>query len=99
MVNGTVENVTCESRNSYPAPELKWFLGDNELGPFEQNNTLEPNELSARMWTSDSTLQYTFTLNDSQILLSCRVHHPAYTESPQVASVSLNILCKSCDIS
>lgn len=87
-----METITCESRKSNPAPELKWFLGEKELVPSVQNNVTELND--TRRWRSYSTLEHIFTLDDFGKLLTCRVYHPAYAKSPQDTSVSLDLLCK-----
>ena len=92
VVDGKVETVTCESRKSNPAPELRWFLGEKELIPSVQNNETELND--TRRWRSFSTLEHIFTLNDFGKLLTCRVYHPAYAKSPQATSVTLDLLCK-----
>ena len=92
VVDGKVETVTCESRKSNPAPELKWFLGEKMLTPSIQDNVTELND--TRRWRSYSTLEHIFTLDDFGKLLTCRVYHPAYENSPQETSVSLDLLCK-----
>ena len=92
VVDGKVETVTCESRKSNPAPELKWFLGEKMLTPSVQDNVTELND--TRRWRSFSTLEHIFTLDDFGKLLTCKVFHPAYENSPQETSVSLDLLCK-----
>ena len=92
VVDGEVETVVCESRESNPAPELKWFLGEKQLTPSVQNNVTELND--TRRWRSYSELEHNFTRSDFGKLLICRVYHPAYAKSPQETYVSLDLQCK-----
>lgn len=96
MIDGKMETVACVSRKSNPPSELKWFLGDKVLTSPVQNNTPEVDD--ERKWRSYSKLEYIFTPNDSGKLLTCRVYHPGYTDNPQEAPVSLNILCKCSNV-
>ena len=63
------------------------------LTPSIQDNVTELND--TRRWRSYSTLEHIFTLDDFGKLLTCKVYHPAYENSPQETSVSLDLLCKN----
>lgn len=87
-----VETLQCQSRESNPAPVMRWFLGDKELLAASQTNTTEAED--SRKWRATSTLKHKFSKEDFAKLIKCQVEHPAYPTGHQETSVVLDVLCK-----
>ncbi|XP_071749780.1 synaptogenesis protein syg-1 isoform X2 [Lepeophtheirus salmonis] len=94
LVDSKEESVSCQSRESNPAPFIRWFLGDDqEITEFSvQNNQTESED--SRRWQSMSVLQYRFRRNDAERQLTCRIYHPAIVNGYYDSSVDLDILYK-----
>ena len=90
--DGKVEILACQSYGSYPAAELKWFLGEEELKASDHKNVTEiPNTPT---WISMIKLVRNFTTNDMGKNLTCNAYHSAYASHEKNVSVSINVLCK-----
>ena len=88
-----VETLTCESRQSNPAPRLRWYLGDRELQG-EQSDATEAGD--ERRWRSTNALRHKFAKDDFGKSLACKVEHPAYSTGVRMATVLLDVLCECC---
>ena len=86
-----VETLTCESRQSNPAPQLRWYLGDRELQG-EQSDAAEAGD--ERRWRSTNALRHKFAKDDFGKSLACKVEHPAYSTGVRMATVLLDVLCE-----
>ena len=86
-----VETLTCESRQSNPAPRLRWYLGDRELQG-EQSDATEAGD--ERRWRSTNALRHKFAKDDFGKSLACKVEHPAYSTGVRMATVLLDVLCE-----
>ena len=86
-----VETLTCESRQSNPAPRLRWYLGDRELQG-EQSDAAEAGD--ERRWRSTNALRHKFAKDDFGKSLACKVEHPAYSTGVRMATVLLDVLCE-----
>jgi len=75
--DGRLTTVQCESRQSNPAPDLQWFLGNQRLSGSRQTNTPER---GGQRWRSLSVLKHAFGHVDFGQHLTCKASHRAFPE-------------------
>jgi len=61
---------------------------------FVRFQTNETESDSDRRWKSLSVLKHSFTVDDINQSLVCRVNHPAFPNGFMETSVTLDLLCK-----
>jgi hypothetical protein len=84
MVEDKLENITCMTSHSNPAPTISWELGDKVL---DSTQKMISN-------TSESVLAQSFPRSSSGLELRCVVMHGAYPTGRRVVTAILDILYK-----
>ncbi|KAK2709078.1 kin of IRRE-like protein 2 isoform X2 [Artemia franciscana] len=82
--------VQCVSAGANPVPNLRWFIGDEEIShnAYQMNSTMEG---TSKSWIATSTLEFKIRRDQHNRILRCVSEHEALLEKKLETGIKLNV--------